>query len=88
MSGGSKTILSLAFGLVALAAAFGSTAEARGKYNVYCANNKLEVDSRSLEQMKSARGANVCLLAEFGSLGDAEKFASDRGGKGSPCKCN
>ena len=34
------------------------------KYMVFCANNKLEVEQRTLEQEKSARGSNVCQMAE------------------------
>jgi hypothetical protein len=58
-----------------------------GAYRVYCANGKIEVDSRSLEQIKKARGANVCQLAEFGSLSEAESYAEGKGGKGGPCAC-
>lgn len=82
-----KWVLILVFGLLSLVALIGQSAEARGKYNVYCANGKLEIDSRSLEQMKAARGNNVCILAEFSSLAEAEKYASNNGGKGSPCRC-
>ena len=58
------------------------------KYRVFCANNKLEVEQRTLEQEKSARGSNVCQLAEFDYLSDAEKYAENHGGKGSDCKCD
>ena len=58
------------------------------KYRVFCANNKIEVEQRTLEQEKNARGSNVCLLAEFDYLSDADKYAENRGGKGSDCKCN
>lgn len=58
------------------------------KYRVFCANNKLEVEQRTLEQEKNARGSNVCQLAEFDYLSDAEKYAENHGGKGSDCKCN
>lgn len=58
------------------------------KYRVFCANNKIEVEQRTLEQQKNARGSNVCVLAEFDYLSDAEKDAEKRGGKGSDCKCN
>ena len=58
------------------------------KYRVFCANSKLEVEQRTLEQEKNARGSSVCQLAEFDYLSDAEKYAEEHGGKGSDCKCN
>jgi hypothetical protein len=57
------------------------------KYRVFCANGKVEVEQRTLEQEKNARGSNVCVLAEFDTLSDAEKYAEDHGGKGSDCRC-
>ena len=57
------------------------------KYRVFCANGKVEVEQRTLEQEKNARGSNVCMLAEFSTLSDAEKYAEDHGGKGSDCNC-
>ncbi|MBA2702299.1 MAG: hypothetical protein H0U60_00415 [Blastocatellia bacterium] len=58
------------------------------KYRVFCANNKLEVEQRTLKQEKNARGSNVCQLAEFDYLSDADKYAENHGGKGSDCKCD
>ena len=58
------------------------------KYRVFCANGKLEVEQRTLEQQKNARGSSVCQLAEFDTLSDAEKYAENHGGKGSDCKCD
>lgn len=57
------------------------------KYRVFCANGKIEVEQRTLEQQKNARGSNVCVLGEFDYLSDAEKEAEKRGGKGADCKC-
>jgi hypothetical protein len=57
------------------------------KYRVFCANGKVEVEQRTLEQEKNARGSSVCVLAEFDYLSDAEKYAENHGGKGSDCKC-
>ena len=57
------------------------------KYRVFCANGKVEVEQRTLEQEKNARGSNVCVLAEFDTLSDAGKYAEDHGGKGSDCSC-
>ena len=73
--------------LIALAAmaAAGRTDDSR--YRVFCANGKVEVEQRTLEQEKNARGSNVCVLAEFDYLSDAEKYAQDHGGKGSDCNC-
>lgn len=58
------------------------------KYRVFCANNKIDVEQRTLEQEKNARGSNVCQLAEFDYASDADKYAEDHGGKDSDCKCN
>ena len=57
------------------------------KYRVFCANNKVEVEQRTLEQQKNARGSNVCVLAEFDYASDADKHAEGRGGKGADCRC-
>ena len=58
------------------------------KYRVFCANGKMEVEQRTLEQEKNARRSSVCQLAEYDYLSDAEKEAEKRGGKGADCKCN
>lgn len=58
------------------------------KYRVFCANNKIEVEQRTMEQQKNARGSNVCLFGEFDYLSDAEKHAENFGGKGAACKCS
>ena len=57
------------------------------KYRVFCANSKIEVEQRTLEQEKNARGSSVCMLGEFDFLSDAEKEAEKLGGKGADCKC-
>lgn len=61
---------------------------ANTKYGVFCADGKIEVDMRSLEQMKSARGSNVCLLQDFDYSSDADNHAQSLGGKGAACSCN
>ena len=81
--GGALLVLSV---FVAIAIANGR-AMPDSKYRVFCANNKVEVEQRTLEQQKNARGSNVCVLAEFDYLSDADKEAEKRGGKGSDCKC-
>lgn len=57
------------------------------KYRVFCANKKIEVEQRTLEQQKNARGSDVCVLGEFDYLSDAEKLAEQKGGKGAECAC-
>jgi len=61
---------------------------ADSKYRVFCADNKVEVEQRTLEQEKNARGSNVCQLAEFDYASDADKYAENHGGKGSACRCD
>ncbi|MCC7427545.1 MAG: hypothetical protein IT557_11610 [Alphaproteobacteria bacterium] len=57
-------------------------------YYVYCANNKIEVDSRDPNQMRIARGSGVCLMGSFGYRMDAESFARRNfGGAGARCSC-
>jgi hypothetical protein len=60
------------------------------KYKVYCVNGRIEIDSHSLDEMRSSRGANVCLLveAEYESLSDARTSAKRFGGVGAPCRCS
>lgn len=63
------------------------TAQAAGYY-VYCANSKIEVDSRDFNQMKSARGSGICQMGSFGYRMDAESFAKKNfGGVGGKCAC-
>ena len=58
------------------------------KYRVFCADGKIEVEQRTLEQEKNARGSNVCVLGEFDYASDADKRAEELGGKGASCHCN
>ena len=58
------------------------------KYRVFCADGKIEVEQRTVEEEKSARGSNVCLLAEFDYASDADAYAEHHGGKGSSCRCD
>jgi hypothetical protein len=65
-----------------------SVAQSSAKYSVYCANGKIEVDMRNLDQMKSARGSDVCQLGEFNYLSDAQSFAKKNFvGVGAKCSC-
>jgi hypothetical protein len=58
------------------------------KYTVYCAEGHIEVEMRTLDEMKSARGSNTCVKGSFDYLSDAEKLAESLGGKGADCSCN
>lgn len=63
------------------------TAQAQS-YFVYCASDKIEVDSRNFEQMKSARGTPICQMGSFNYLSDAQNFAQKNfGGPGKKCSC-
>ncbi|MBY0329680.1 MAG: hypothetical protein K2X49_03280 [Acetobacteraceae bacterium] len=75
--------------ILAVAMALLAPATASANYYVYCANEKIEVDSRDPEQMRSARGSGVCQMGpRFGFLSDAQNFASRNfGGAGKPCSC-
>lgn len=74
--------LILALALFAPATAFAS-------YYVYCANGRIEVESRDPEQMRIARGSGVCQMGpRFGFLSDAQNFAQRNfGGAGRSCSC-
>ncbi|MCR5813917.1 MAG: hypothetical protein K6G15_05460 [Desulfovibrio sp.] len=55
------------------------------QYYVYCANGKIEVDTRNPQQMKSARGSGTYMMSSFSHRIDAEKFAKQLGGIGASC---
>jgi hypothetical protein len=57
------------------------------KYSVFCAKGKVEIDTRTLGEMKSARGSDTCMFRSFDYRMEADKFASAIGGVGSPCMC-
>ena len=78
-----KTIIAGAVALMALP--FAALAES---YYVYCASDRIEVDSRDPDQMKTARGSGTCQLSNFSSRSDAESFAKKNfGGVGGKCSC-
>lgn len=58
-------------------------------YYVYCANGRIEVDSRDPDQMRIARGSGVCQMGpRFGFRSDAQSFAQRNfGGAGRSCSC-
>ena len=74
---------------LALVLAVASAAPAFADYYVYCANSRIEVDSRNPDQMRIARGSGVCQMGpRFGFLSDAQSFAQRNfGGAGRPCSC-
>src|SRR3982751_3166046 len=80
-------LITLAFGSTAPGSAPKSVRD-DSKYRVFCADNKVEVEQRTVEQEKSARGSNVCMMAEFDYASDAETYAEHHGGKGSECRCD
>lgn len=86
--GSAMTVLFVLATVVAVPTLAPKNMAADSKYRVFCANGKLEVEQRTMEQEKNARGSNVCMLAEFDSLSDADNYAENHGGKGSDCKCN
>lgn len=61
-------------------------AQSYESYGVFCASGRIEIDSRSEEQMRSNRGA--CQFARFPTRSDAEGFARRNfGGVGGSCSC-
>ena len=72
-----------------VAAALFAPGAALADYYVYCANNRIEVDSRDPNQMRIARGSGVCQMGpKFGFLSSAQDFARNNfGGAGRPCSC-
>lgn len=72
----------LAFAFVSLAAGAARAED----YGVFCAASKIEVDSRSNDEMRTQRGA--CSLGRFGTRTEAENFARRNfGGVRSSCSC-
>jgi hypothetical protein len=68
--------------------ALGWATQAAAETGVYCADDRIEVDDRSLEQMKDARGSDVCQLGQFDYVSDADDFAEENfGGEGAACTC-
>jgi hypothetical protein len=57
------------------------------KYKIYCVNGKIEIGTRNLDEMKSARGNQVCLKGSFDSFEEAMDASKRQGGVGSACSC-
>ncbi len=59
-----------------------------GEYNVFCSNDKIEVEQRTLEQQLDARGTPTCQFSSFSSYSSALDFAQKNfGGEDKPCAC-
>lgn len=56
-------------------------------YTVYC-SGRIEVDSRSQEQMLIARGTPLCQFGSFTTRSSAEDHSKNFGGNGAKCKCS
>jgi hypothetical protein len=64
----------------------GAMAQTTSSYGVFCASNRIEIDMRSEEQMRSQRGA--CQFARFSTRSDAENFARKNfKAVGASCSC-
>lgn len=73
-----------ALSLLALGASVG-LAKAED-YGVFCAGDRVVVDSRSSDEMKSQRGA--CAFSRFSTRSSAESFARKNfGSVGASCSC-
>ena len=57
-------------------------------YNVYCADDRIEISFWDLEQMKVRNGSNVCQFQSYTSYSSALNFAQKNfGGEGADCSC-
>jgi hypothetical protein len=75
-------IIATALGLLVPA----GTALAQTTYGVFCANGRIEIDSRSEDEMRRQRGA--CQFGRFPFRMDAESFARKNFKQvGAPCSC-
>jgi hypothetical protein len=79
------TITLVLTGAFAVSLGAPASAESRG-YGVFCANGRIEIDSRTEEEMRRQRGA--CQFARFPFRADAEGFARRNfNGVGASCSC-
>ena len=61
---------------------------AQTRDNVYCAQGRIALDRRSPDLLREVEGAGICLLGQFDTTEDAERFAGQRlGGLGAACSC-
>ncbi len=63
-----------------LAAAVAAPSAFAQTYSVYCVNGKTKIDTRNLDQMKSAHGSRTYRLTEENYLTDAQKFEKQMNG--------
>src|SRR5262245_60970788 len=66
-------VMFVAAGFIALQGISTAAVAQAESYGVFCAGGRIEIDSRSEEQMRTQRGA--CQLGRFSSRSDAEGFA-------------
>ena len=82
MTGTCKTVF--AFALIVVVSS--GAALAQTTYGVFCANGRIEIDSRSEDEMRRQRGA--CQFARFPFRMDAESFARKNfKAVGASCSC-
>jgi hypothetical protein len=76
----------IAIGLAMIGGGGAAWAQSTSSYGVFCASGRIEIDSRSEEQMRRQRGA--CQFVRFPFRMDAENFAR-RNFKsvGASCSC-
>ena len=81
-----RTRIKAVLAALALTTVDGGAALAQTGYGVFCANGRIEIDSRSEDEMRRQRGA--CQFARFPFRMDAEGFAR-RNFKsvGASCSC-
>jgi hypothetical protein len=86
MTGIRKISIKAVVAAIALATISGGAALAQTTYGVFCANGRIEIDSRSEEEMRRQRGA--CQFSRFPFRMDAESFARKNfKSVGAPCSC-
>jgi hypothetical protein len=86
MIGSRKTPTKAAMVAVVLTTISGGMALAQTTYGVFCANGRIEIDSRSEDEMRRQRGA--CQFARFPFRMDAESFARKNfKSVGASCSC-
>ena len=61
--------------------------ETAKRYKLYCVNNRIEIGARTLEDMKWARGDQVCLFNSYETLLEAEAAANHFCRIGAGCSC-
>ena len=78
------SLVTIVVGLTAIAVS--GPALAQTSYGVFCANGRIEIDSRSEDEMRRQRSA--CQFARFPFRMDAENFARRNFKKvGASCSC-